>query len=148
MKGDITVESRQGVGSTFTVRLTCRRRRPIPRSTPRCAPRARPVEGRVGATSKARARILVADDHPVNREVLVRQLELLGIDADTVNDGIEAIEAWAAAEGHYAAILADIHMPRMDGHELARQIRAAEAKRGADRRAHADRRGHGERHEG
>ena len=59
----------------------------------------------------------------------MRQLELLGVDADTVNDGIEAIEAWAAAKGHYAAVLADIHMPRMDGHELARQIRAAEAKR-------------------
>ena len=64
----------------------------------------------------------------MNREVLVRQLELLGVDADTVNDGIEALEAWAAAEGRYAAVLADIHMPRMDGHELARQIRAAEAQ--------------------
>ena len=63
----------------------------------------------------------------MNREVLVRQLELLGVDADTVNDGVEALEAWAAAEGRYAAVLADIHMPRMDGHELARQIRAAEA---------------------
>ena len=61
--------------------------------------------------------MLVVDDHPVNREVLVRQLELLGVAADTVNDGVEALEAWAAA-GHYAAVLADIHMPRMDGHEL------------------------------
>ena len=71
----------------------------------------------------------------MNREVLVRQLELLGVDADTVNDGVEALEAWAAAEGHYAAILADIHMPRMDGHELSRQIRAAEAKRSRHARA-------------
>ena len=71
----------------------------------------------------------------MNREVLVRQLELLGIAADTVNDGVEALEAWAAADGRYAAVLADIHMPRMDGHELTRQIRAAEAKRGASARA-------------
>src|SRR6185295_8805155 len=75
-----------------------------------------------------RPRVLVADDHPVNREVMVRQLELLGISADTANDGVEALEAWAA--GRYAAVLADIHMPRMDGHELTRRIRAAEAKLG------------------
>jgi CheY-like chemotaxis protein len=61
----------------------------------------------------------------------VRQLELLGLAADTANDGVEALEAWAAAGGQYAAVLADIHMPRMDGHELTRQIRAEEAKRGA-----------------
>jgi len=61
----------------------------------------------------------------------VRQLELLGIASDTVNDGVEALEAWAAAGGKYAAVLADIHMPRMDGHELTRQIRVAETKRGS-----------------
>jgi signal transduction histidine kinase/CheY-like chemotaxis protein/HPt (histidine-containing phosphotransfer) domain-containing protein len=128
MKGDITVESRQGVGSTFSVRLILQA---APADSPlnttlRSATRpARAASGK----SRTRARILVADDHPVNREVLVRQLELLGVDADTVNDGVEALEAWAAAKGQYAAILADIHMPRMDGHELTRQIRAAEAKR-------------------
>src|SRR5207247_8113022 len=62
--------------------------------------------------SKSGARILIADDHPVNREVLVRQLELLGIASDTANDGIEALEAWAAADGHYTAVLADIQIGR------------------------------------
>jgi signal transduction histidine kinase/CheY-like chemotaxis protein len=129
MKGDITVESRQGAGSTFTVRLVLQA---APADSPlnttlRSA--TRPARVASAKSSRTRSRILVADDHPVNREVLVRQLELLGVDADTVNDGVEALEAWAAAEGQYAAILADIHMPRMDGHELSRQIRAAEAKR-------------------
>jgi len=63
----------------------------------------------------------------------VRQLELLGIAADTVNDGLEGLEAWRAAEGRYSAVLADIHMPRMDGHELTRQIRIAEANKGMAR---------------
>ena len=44
--------------------------------------------------------VLVVDDHPVNREVLVRQLELLGLAADSADDGVEALEAWAA--GRYA----------------------------------------------
>ena len=133
MKGDITVDSKQGVGSTFTVRLTLT-------SAPADSPlnttlrtAARPARAAAVNRSKARPRILVADDHPVNREVLVRQLELLGVNADTVNDGVEALEAWAASGGRYAAVLADIHMPRMDGHELSRQIRAAEAKNGATR---------------
>jgi CheY-like chemotaxis protein len=77
------------------------------------------------APRSERLRVLVVDDHPVNREVLVRQLDLLGVAADSVNDGVEALEAWAA--GRYTAVLADIHMPRMDGYELAKRIRAAEA---------------------
>jgi CheY-like chemotaxis protein/HPt (histidine-containing phosphotransfer) domain-containing protein len=133
MKGDITVESQQGTGSTFTVRLTLKA---APADSPlnttlRTSPR--PVRASAAARGKSQARILVADDHPVNREVLVRQLELLGIASDTVNDGVEALEAWAAADGRYAAVLADIHMPRMDGHELTRQIRVAEMKRGSTR---------------
>ena len=131
MKGDITVESRQGGGSTFTVQLVLQA---APADSPlntMLRTLSRPVRPVAINRSKARPRILVADDHPVNREVLVRQLELLGVSADTTNDGVEALEAWAASEGRYAAVLADIHMPRMDGHELSRQIRAAEAKRGA-----------------
>ena len=71
--------------------------------------------------------MLVVDDHPVNREVLVRQLELLGLAADTANDGVEA-PGGLEQSARYAAVLADIHMPRMDGYELTRQIRAAEAE--------------------
>jgi PAS domain S-box-containing protein len=130
MKGDITVDSRQGAGSTFTVTLALKA---APADSPlnttlRTTPR--PAKSASARRTKSGARILVADDHPVNREVLVRQLELLGVAADTVNDGVEALEAWSAADGRYAAVLADIHMPRMDGHELTRQIRVAEAKRG------------------
>ena len=61
----------------------------------------------------------------MNRDVLVLQLQLLGIAADSAADGVDALAAWT--RGPYAAVLADIHMPRMDGHELARRMRAAEA---------------------
>ncbi len=127
MGGDVTVESAAGAGSTFSVTLlldTAPDSSPLkslPRAgtgTPSARPRAVPRQG---------ARVLVVDDHPVNREVLVRQLDLLGIDADTAVDGVEALAAWMP--GRYAAVLADIHMPRMDGYELARRIRIAESER-------------------
>jgi two-component system sensor histidine kinase EvgS len=70
-------------------------------------------------------RVLVVDDHPVNREVLVLQLQLLGVAADSVENGVDALAAWAS--GRYAAVLADMHMPLMGGDEMARQLRAAEA---------------------
>ncbi len=59
--------------------------------------------------------------------MLVRQLGLLGVGADTSEDGVEALEAWT--KGDYALVLADIHMPRMDGYELTQQLRATEAER-------------------
>ena len=77
--------------------------------------------------SGERPLVLVVDDHPVNQEVLVRQLDLLGVAADTAEDGVEALEAWQARP--YAAVLADIHMPRMDGYEFARRLRVVEAER-------------------
>jgi CheY-like chemotaxis protein len=58
--------------------------------------------------------------------VLVRQLDLLGLASDSAADGVQALEAWSA--GRYIAVLADIHMPHMDGYELVQRIRAAEAQ--------------------
>jgi len=126
MDGEVGVESRPGVGSTFTVALTLRA---APADSPlktmlRSSPSPRPSTPSVRSSGQ---RVLVVDDHPVNREVLVRQLDLLGVAADTVNDGIEALAAWAS--GHYAAVLVDVHMPRMDGHEFTRQVRKAESER-------------------
>jgi len=126
MGGEVSVESTPGVGSTFTVTLTLRA---APADSPLNAMPHPPhaVPARTPALRSSGQRVLVVDDHPVNREVLVRQLELLGIPADTVNDGVEAFAAWAP--GRYAAMLVDIHMPRMDGHEFTRQVREAEMER-------------------
>src|SRR5262249_24513379 len=83
------------------------------------------------ATGGNRPRVLVVDDHPVNRDVLVSQLDLLGIAADTTGDGAEALDALAS--GGYAAVLTDVHMPALDGYEAARRTRTAEAQAGGAR---------------
>jgi CheY-like chemotaxis protein/HPt (histidine-containing phosphotransfer) domain-containing protein len=122
MHGDVKVESEAGAGSTFTVTLVLRAAptalplKSLPQSASR--PRTRKPDGQ-------RLKVLVVDDHPINRDVLVRQLELLGIEADASDDGVAGLEAWA--QGGYAAVLTDIHMPELDGYDLAQRIRAAEA---------------------
>jgi len=121
MEGDVSVESEMGAGSIFTVTLTLRAA-PIGEAA-RMSAQPRSFSGMV-IPRKNVLRALVVDDHAVNREVLVRQLDILGIVADTANDGAAALAAWE--RGRYCTVLLDLHMPEMDGYELVRQIRAAE----------------------
>ena len=72
-------------------------------------------------------RILIAEDNEVNRRVALRQLALLGFTADIAADGEEALASWRS--GQYALLVTDLHMPEMDGFELAKAIRSAEAGR-------------------
>jgi len=83
------------------------------------------------ATDDHPPRILVAEDTPINRFVVERQLDGLGYTADYAADGREAFALWQANE--YDVILADCHMPTIDGFELTRMIRDAEAKSGGRR---------------
>ncbi|HEY8710123.1 MAG TPA: PAS domain S-box protein [Burkholderiaceae bacterium] len=78
-------------------------------------------------TQEARAQgrlILVAEDNEINQMVLLEQLALLGLSARIACDGREALECWQ--RGEYAMLFTDLHMPQMDGYELAVAIRKAE----------------------
>lgn len=83
----------------------------------------------VGAWATSHARILVAEDHPINRAVIERQLDLLGYTCTLVEDGQRALQE--LADRRYDLLITDCHMPVLDGYELTRRIRAAERVTGA-----------------
>lgn len=90
-----------------------------------------PVTDAVSLSAYRDARLLVAEDHEINQRVILHQLHQLGLMADIVADGMEALARWR--KGGYDIVLADLHMPAMDGYSLARAIRAEELARGLTR---------------
>ncbi len=82
------------------------------------------LQAAIQARQRSR-RLLIAEDNPINQEVLVELLSGLGYSADVVNNGRLAVEAWS--QGSYPLILMDCQMPELDGYQAARQIREREA---------------------
>ncbi|MCC8404200.1 transporter substrate-binding domain-containing protein [Paraburkholderia sp. MMS20-SJTN17] len=76
--------------------------------------------------------ILVAEDHPVNQELIRHQLALLGFACDVANDGAEALAALERT--NYGCLITDCHMPNLSGYELTRRIREAETSCGGAQR--------------
>lgn len=116
MGGTLHAASRIGDGSTFTLTL------PLSRGAPSAT---------LDSDGPLRLRILAAEDNLTNQHVLTALLKPLGVDLVFAEDGHAAVEAFS--RGGFELVLMDIQMPRMNGIEAARAIRAREAEQGARR---------------
>lgn len=108
MGGSISVESTEGEGSTFRFAVPATS---LDASAEQAASQFH--HDRTRQSDKVAMRILVAEDHPVNRKILREYLEKLGYHADVCTNGVEAIDA--ISQTAYDIVLMDIHMPVMDG---------------------------------
>ena len=121
MGGDVSVQSREGEGSIFTLALPLRLSARNPANMAASGPAYRQPE--LGL------RVLAAEDNPTNQLVLKALLATAGITPTIVFDGAAAVTAWR--NGDWDVILMDVHMPVMDGLTAVKEIRRAEAQSGA-----------------
>ncbi len=120
MDGELTVCSEPGRGSRFTLELPLKAAPAVP------APAAMVAQSLVPA-EYGRPRLLLVDDHEVNRELARAMLAPLGLTVDIVTNGEEAVAAVIEARAigrPYRLVLMDIQMPVCDGYQATRIIRA------------------------
>ncbi|MEC8428789.1 MAG: response regulator, partial [Pseudomonadota bacterium] len=110
--GEIWVESQPGVGSSFFVRLKLSEAE---------APEKDSAQA-MNSQGQINARVLVAEDNPVNQKVIAAMLNKFGVDYDLAHNGEEAL-ALVCDGRHYDLIFMDCEMPKMDGYESTRRFR-------------------------
>ncbi len=122
MGGRIWAENNRGRGATFAFDVEVDRTRVE-------APAASNVQTLSDLEMTASPHVLIVDDNATNRVVAQALCEMFGCTSETAEDGVEAVEA--VRERQFDLVLMDIKMPRMDGVQATKAIRALEGPAGA-----------------
>lgn len=130
MRGEVGVSSEAGKGSEFWVRIPVEAVASAEAAPNRSASQPEPPLW-AAQRPTATAPVLVVDDNEINRMVAVEHLYVLGYEAQTANNGAEAVAA--VLEGNVSLVLMDCQMPVMDGYTAARTIRERERELGRRR---------------
>ncbi|HEY9653464.1 MAG TPA: ATP-binding protein [Coleofasciculaceae cyanobacterium] len=119
MGGEITVRSTVGQGSSFAFEI------PVALATTANSPTLQPTRRVIAlAPNQPQYRLLIVDDHTLNRQLLLNFVMPLGFEVREAINGREAINIWETWQPHL--IWMDIRMPVMDGYRATQEIRARE----------------------
>ena len=117
MHGTIEIESKQGEGSVFTVRIPCR-------IASREDAQPKRAQKHLNSSQREKVRILLAEDNDLNAEIAQVLLEEEGLLTERAKNGVACVEMLEKAEpDYYKLILMDIQMPIMDGYAATQKIR-------------------------
>ncbi|AFY87146.1 hybrid sensor histidine kinase/response regulator [Chroococcidiopsis thermalis] len=117
MGGEISVSSRIGVGTQFEFTI------PVQLADPSSIPQERPQRQVIGLVpGQPQYRILVVDDRPENRQIVIKLLTPIGFEVREAENGKDAIAVWSSWEPHL--IWMDMRMPVMNGYETTEYIKS------------------------
>ncbi|MGB9095766.1 ATP-binding protein [Erwinia sp.] len=120
MGGKIELQSQPENGTTVTLHLSALRLAPLT---------AQDVPALCAAESRNCLSVLIAEDHPAGRHLLEQQLIFLGHRTHSASEGEQALQI--LAEQHVDLVITDCNMPRLNGYQFTRQLRARERSTGA-----------------